>query len=324
MVSKMKKILICIPNSLTALNSAFEDKENWLKSFIFADNPNLNDLKEISELKILTNANTSDEYDDAILKAEDFNMSLIGTSLEKGLYSEFFANKFGNKTLEIADSNKVVADYFSSEEYCNFGIAIFRNTNTSFKKYTALIVTQSIKDHANTTLSCLSFGNQYLSCGVKNTTDAIENRNKLISGLSKKNTSIFSPDLMLDVIYDDEQQMTKSEKLLSALDVLFRQGYGKDSRKVFQRYDSESIGLEYIYSETNKSLKIQGKMHYLCFGNKVTYLFDLSDPPQPNEKVKFKKVSIEVEKINRNAIEISKEYLMQFADNVFTPVSNYY
>lgn len=315
----MKRVLIMRPHKITQAISDL--KENWLQPFILSNFQDVNLSASDHQIEVQT-TQYSDHDERQECGTEVINGTLISTASHTVHFSDVISQRNYDGYIHIAGETCLVLEPSQPQKSLwNVGIAIFKKPAESFHQFTAVIATQHAKDLDYLMLHVLNFSAKYQH------QSPIETQKRLIKELAKNNSNFLPMALMLRVIFDEQPELADAEKMQFVLDVLFKEQYGLDSTYVYNREEKGS-GLQYeskcVDEEKSIYQKVLAKVHYMVFGNRVTFKFDISIAPETPKKLVYQDVQIEITKLNDNALELDEHYLNECIPFAFDWVKNGY
>lgn len=315
----MKRVMIIRPHKITQAISDL--KENWLQPFVLSNFQDMNLSASDHQIEVQT-TQYSDHGERQECETEVINGTLIAAASHTVHFGDVISYfNYDNYICIAGETCHVLEPNQPQKSLWNVGIAIFKKPAESFHQFTAVIATQSTKDFDYLMLHVLNFSAKYQGQSPSDT------QKRLIKELAKNNTNFLPMKLMLRLIFDEQPELSDSEKMKFVLDVLFKEQYGLDSTYVYNR-DTRGIGIQYeskcISDEKRIYQKIVAKVHYMVFGNRVTFKFDISVAPETPEKLVYQGVEIELSKLNDNALELDEHYLNECIPFAFDWVKNGY
>lgn len=292
--------------------SFVEAGQDWFKPFLLSTMGNVDLTEEMHSIEV--NTSIYNQWEGADEKDVDMiTGQLILNQVVTVPYSRLMSGdgvRFGDALVRIVQERSK-----TKEQTCNLGILIFKNDPERIYDYIVLLVAQDSKNFDDINVNFAQMGFQYQD----------ENNNPFIKHFGNFDTALMPLESVLDFVYRDRPDLDSEGKFQLALDALFKQHHGLNHSFVYDRY---AVGVSYQHKLIDEEKKIYQKVgsgvHYMVFGNRITFEFDISEAPKDPKDLQFQSWNIKVEQIRASATEIDQDYLQSCIPSAFEIVKKHY
>jgi len=292
--------------------SLAEAGQDWYKPFLLSTLGNVDLTEAMHDIEVNQSLFSPWKSED-IKEVEMIKGQLILSQVVTVPYGRLMSDEgvcFGDSRVRIVLDGTQAKDHL-----CNLGILIFQNDPERIYDYIVVMVAQDSKSLDDINLGFAQMGFQ----------NVVRDDNPLIKKFSNFDTALMPLESLLDFIYRHLTDLNAEQKRQLALDALFKQHHGLNRNFI---YNSYAIGVSYQHKLLDEEKKIYQKIgsgvHYLVFGNRITFNFDISDAPKDPNDLAYKACNIKVEKTMPSAIEIDQAYLETCIDDAFKVVKQHY